>query len=235
MYSKARHEAIQCSNRSFTRSALTRYSSVDVIFGRNFLCVLRKNGVHGPVYVIGKFPNFITQGGDDCTLVVDTHRQHHENIGVWCTSSIARKYIAHIEACLHEYKSMPVIFFFVVQTMSCRLSLAQLQAQVSCKHIRIYCGLLGVSLLTRTHLVQVQKNTFRGANWICRLRQRLCSYKEDAHTVACWVSPTAWPRHRVTRRTHTHTHTLWLAGCLLLVNCKTHLALIFVVQTGVAD
>jgi len=30
------------------------------------------------------------------------------------------------------------------------------------------------------------------------------------------------------------THTLWLAGCVLLINCKTHLALLFVVQTGVA-
>jgi len=98
-----------------------------------------------------------------------------------------------------------------VQTMSCRLSLAQLQAQVSCKHIRIYCGLLGVSLLTRTHLVQVQKNTFRGANWICRLRKRLCSYKEDAHTVACWVSPTDQDTELQGGHTHTHTVACWVS------------------------
>jgi len=65
-------------------------------------------------------------------------------------------------ACLHEYKGMPALFFLWCKPelqITIEKSFSHLQVQVSCKHTCI-CGLLGVSLLTRTHLAQVQKNTF---------------------------------------------------------------------------
>jgi len=74
---------------------------------------------------------------------------------------IPTAYIAHIEACLHKYKSMPVIFFCDAN-QSCRLRNV-LHSYKPRLAVSTYCGLLGVSLLTRTHLAQVQKNTFYGA------------------------------------------------------------------------
>jgi len=78
--------------------------------------------------------------------------------------------------------------FCVVQTMSCRLK--KVYRVTSPGQVRsTHCGFLGVSLLTRTHLAQVQKYT--------------SGPLELLH----------------------EGHPLWLTGCLLLTNCKTHLAL----------
>ena len=113
-------------------------------------------------------------------LVVDTHKWVQYN------SNIARKYIAHMHcgvfAWVQIYAS-DIFFLCVVQIMSCSLRMActvTSPGQVRSTH----CGLLGVSLLTRTHLVQVLKYTHAVIFLWCKL------FKEDTHTVAWWVSPT---------------------------------------------
>jgi len=138
--------------------------------------------------------------------------------------NIHAAYIAYIEACLHKYKSMPVIFFCDA-SQSCRLR----------KVLHSYNSRLAVIVACwasptdqDTSCTSTKEYLMWCKNWSCRLRKCLCSYKEDAHTVAWWVSP-YWPRHIELQSGH--THTLWLGGCLLLTNCKTHLALLFVVQT----
>jgi len=53
-----------------------------------------------------------------------------------------------------------------------------LQSYKSRLPVSTHCGLLGVSLLTRTYLAQVKKYTFYGANWSC--------YMKDTHTL--WLT-----------------------------------------------
>ena len=122
---------------------------------------------------------------DNHPLGGDIYRQHHENKRVQYTSSIHSTHyglFAQVTKVCQWYS-------FCDANQSCRLRKV-LHSSKPRLAVSTYCGLLGVSLLTRTHLAQVQKNTFCGANWSCRLRKCLCRYKEDAHTVACWVSPT---------------------------------------------
>ena len=99
---------------------------------------------------------------------------------------IPAAYIAYIEACLHKYKSMPVIFFCDAN-QSCRVRKV-LHSYNSRLAVIVACC-MGVSTDQETSCTSTKEYLMWCKNWSFRLRKCLCSYKEDAHTVACWVSP----------------------------------------------